>query len=103
MHTGDGWLEAEVLTVDRFGNVQLAAPGGALAGFGAAVDVAGVPAVRGGTFADASAGGLVVLVDSADRVAVAVAGGRAAVVLGVVPGDVLRIADRADPPGGMAG
>jgi hypothetical protein len=90
--TGEGWLEAEVLTVDRFGNVQLAAPGRALAGLGEAVTVGGVPAVRGGTFSDAPAGGLVVLVDSTDRVAVAVNGGRAAVVLGVAPGDVLRIA-----------
>lgn len=100
VQAGDGWLEAEVLTVDRFGNVQLAAPGGALAGFGDALTVAGVPAVRGGTFADAPAGGLVVLVDSADRVAVAVHGGRAAVVLGVAPGDLLRIAGRT---GGVAG
>ena len=29
---GDGWLEAEVLTVDRFGNVQLAADGSMLSG-----------------------------------------------------------------------
>ncbi|MPZ25166.1 MAG: hypothetical protein GEV12_01605 [Micromonosporaceae bacterium] len=92
--TGPGWLEAEVVTVDRFGNVQLAAPGAALAGVGGlgdAVSVGGVPAVRGATFADAPAGGLVVLVDSTDRVAVAVHGGRAAVVLGVAPGEVLRI------------
>jgi hypothetical protein len=89
--TGDGWLEAEVLTVDRFGNLQLAAPGAALAGLGSAVTVGGVPAVCGGTFADAGAGGVVVLVDATDRVAVAVNGGRAAVVLGVAPGDVLRI------------
>ena len=91
---GPGWLEAEVLTVDRFGNVQLAAQATALAGLGAAVTVGGVPAVRGGTFADAPAGGLVVLADSTDRVAVAVNGGRAAVVLGVAPGDLLRIADQ---------
>lgn len=89
---GDGWLEAEVLTVDRFGNVQLAALGDALAALPDRVTVGGVPAVRGATFADAPAGGLVALVDSADRVAVAVNGGRASVVLGVSPGDVLRIA-----------
>jgi S-adenosyl-L-methionine hydrolase (adenosine-forming) len=89
---GDGWLEAEVLTIDRFGNVQLAAPGEALAGLGTTVTVGGEPAVRGTTFADAAAGGLVVLVDSADRVAVAVNSGRASVVLGAAPGDILRIA-----------
>src|SRR2546421_1272866 len=32
VQVGDGYLEAEVLTVDRFGNVQLAAPGSALDG-----------------------------------------------------------------------
>lgn len=90
--TGDGWLEAEVLTVDRFGNVQLAAPGTALASLPGPVTVAGRPALRGGTFADAPPGGVVVLVDSSDRVAVAVNGGRAVDVLGVTPGDLIRIA-----------
>jgi hypothetical protein len=89
--TGDGWLEAEVLTVDRFGNVQLAAPGATIAGLGTALTVGGAAAVRGDTFADAPAGGLVVFVDSAGRVAIAVNGGRAAQVLGVAPGDLLRI------------
>src|SRR3954452_7359458 len=31
---GDGWIEAEVMIVDRFGNVQLAAGGSMLAGLG---------------------------------------------------------------------
>ncbi|MCW6010981.1 SAM-dependent chlorinase/fluorinase [Micromonospora sp. CPCC 205371] len=88
---GDGWLEAEVLTIDRFGNVQLAAPGEALDGLGPALRVGGVRAVRGGTFAEASPGGLIVYSDSAGRAAVAVNGGRAAVVLSVTPGDVVRI------------
>ncbi|MFC7545448.1 S-adenosyl-l-methionine hydroxide adenosyltransferase family protein [Plantactinospora sp. GCM10030261] len=88
---GDGWLEAEVLTVDRFGNVQLAAPGPALAGLGRTLRVGGVPAVRGDTFAAAPPGGLVAYVDSADRVAIAVNGGRAAVVLTVEPGDMVRV------------
>lgn len=91
---GDGWLEAEVLTVDRFGNVQLAAPASALDGFGPALSVGGVHAVRGNTFGDAPPGGLVVFADSADRVAVAVNGGRAVVVLAAAPGDVLRLTDR---------
>jgi hypothetical protein len=89
---GDGWVEAEVLTVDRFGNVQLAARAPDIAALGDRLSVAGVRAVRGGTFADAPAGGLVIYVDSADQVAVAVNGGRAVVVLGVVPGDVVRLA-----------
>jgi S-adenosylmethionine hydrolase len=91
VESGPGWLEAEVLTVDRFGNVQLAAPATALDGLGEALSVGGVRAVRGSTFADAPAGGLVVFTDSAGRVAVAVNGGRAAVVLAVTPGDLLRI------------
>jgi S-adenosylmethionine hydrolase len=88
---GDGWVEAEVLTVDRFGNVQLAAREDDVLGLGLQLRVGGVRATRGSTFADAPAGGLVVYVDSAERVAVAVNGGRAAVVLGVTPGDVLRL------------
>ncbi|MFD0823953.1 SAM hydroxide adenosyltransferase, partial [Micromonospora zhanjiangensis] len=57
------------------------------------VTVADTPAVRGETFGEVPPGGLVVYGDSADRVAVAVNGGRAAVVLSVTPGDVLRVVD----------
>jgi S-adenosylmethionine hydrolase len=89
---GDGWIEAEVTQVDRFGNVQLAAPGDALESLPAAVTVGGLRASRVRTFGDARPGELVVYVDSADRVAVAVNGGRAVVALGVTPGDVLRVA-----------
>jgi hypothetical protein len=88
---GDGWLEAEVLTVDRFGNVQLAFIAPTLVGFGMNLRVGGEPAVRGRTFGDAPPGGLVVLIDSADRVAVAANGSSAAHLLSVAPGDVLRI------------
>ncbi|MEV0270790.1 SAM-dependent chlorinase/fluorinase [Hamadaea sp. NPDC050747] len=88
---GDGWLEAEVLTIDRFGNVQLAADGSLLAGLPSQIVVGGCRAINGATFADAPQGGMVVFPDSAERLAVAVNGGRAAVVLGVTAGDVLRI------------
>jgi S-adenosylmethionine hydrolase len=88
---GDGYLEAEVLTVDRFGNVQLAAPGEALAGLPDELTVGGMRAVKGDTFADAQPGGLVIYADSANRVAVAINGGRAVIALSVTPGDVLRI------------
>jgi len=88
---GPDWVEAEVLTIDRFGNVQLVAAPEDLDGLGDTLLVGGVHAVRGRTFADASSGDLVVYVDSAGRVAVAVNGGRAAVVLAVAPGDVLRL------------
>ncbi|NUT31881.1 MAG: SAM-dependent chlorinase/fluorinase [Hamadaea sp.] len=88
---GDGWVESEVLTIDRFGNVQLAAAGALLNELPGQIVVGGCRAINGSTFADAPQGGLVVYADSAERVAVAVNGGRAAVVLGVTPGDVLRI------------
>jgi S-adenosylmethionine hydrolase len=90
---GDGWLEAEVATIDRFGNVQLAASGDALDRLGDLLRVGGVTARRAATFGDAAAGQLVVYVDSADRVAVAINGGRAVVALGVTPGDVLHISN----------
>jgi S-adenosylmethionine hydrolase len=88
---GDGWLEAEVTAVDRFGNVQLAASAPDLDGFPSTVVVGGLRAARGRTFGDARPGELVVYGDSAGRVAVAVNGGRAVVALGVTPGDVLRV------------
>ncbi|KUL35792.1 SAM hydrolase/SAM-dependent halogenase family protein [Actinoplanes awajinensis] len=92
---GDGWIEAEVLTVDRFGNVQLAANGTMLTGLAPELVVNGtVRARRGGTFADVGAGELLVYTDSADQVAIAVNNGRAVVVLSVVPGDMVRIAER---------
>lgn len=91
---GDGWLEAEVVMIDRFGNVQLAADGALLADLGDELVVGGVRARRGETFADAPPGELLVFSDSAGRVAVAVNGGRAVVLLSVAPGDVVRIAAR---------
>ncbi|MGI5522768.1 SAM hydrolase/SAM-dependent halogenase family protein [Micromonospora sp. CA-259024] len=93
----DDGFTAEVSTVDHFGNVQLAAPAHLLSPLPAALRVGppgpapARPAVRGRTFGDAPAGGLVVYVDSADLVAVAVNGGRAVDLLQVAPGDVLRV------------
>jgi S-adenosylmethionine hydrolase len=89
-----GTLRAEVLSVDGFGNVQLAATGADLAAAalrpGAAVRVAAAGTVRaariGRTFADVPAGALLVLADSAGHVAVAVNGGNAAALLGVADG-----------------
>ncbi|HEX6756199.1 MAG TPA: SAM-dependent chlorinase/fluorinase, partial [Mycobacteriales bacterium] len=84
-----GLVLADVLAVDRYGNVQLAATGGdlAAAGLEGTVLVCGRPAVLGKTFADAPPGELVVLVDSAGQAAVAVNGDSAASALGVEPGD----------------
>jgi hypothetical protein len=92
---GDGWLEAEVMTVDRFGNVQLAAGGAALAGLGPELILNGnVRARRGNTFGDVGPGDLLVYEDSAGRVAIAVNHGRAVVVLSVRTGDMVRVAER---------
>src|SRR5256714_5362634 len=88
---GDDYLEAEVLTVDRFGNVQLAAPGPALDGLDEHLLVGGVRATRAETFADGQPGRLIAYVDSAGKVALAVNGGRAVVALAVTPGDILRL------------
>jgi S-adenosylmethionine hydrolase len=92
-----GVVEAEVVTVDRYGNVQLAAPGEALAALPAELTVGadhsvGLSATKAYTFADVQAGHLAVFVDSAGLVAIAVNGGRAVVALAVEPGDVVRIA-----------
>lgn len=95
LEIGPGWVTAEVLTVDHFGNIQLAAGTVELATLGAAndvVDIAGVPAVLGQTFGSAGPAELVVYVDSSDRAAIAVNGGNAAERLGVSPGDVVRLA-----------
>jgi S-adenosyl-L-methionine hydrolase (adenosine-forming) len=90
---GDGYVEAEVVTVDRFGNVQLAAPGPTLDGLAEHLVVGGVRATRAGTFADGAPGSLIAYVDSAGQVALGINGGRAVVALAVTPGDVLRLAD----------
>jgi S-adenosylmethionine hydrolase len=82
-----------VLTVDRFGNVQLAATGQALDPLSDRLIAGGLHAIKGVTFGDTPPGALVVYVDSADRVAVAINGGRAVVALAVTPGDLVRIAN----------
>ncbi|MBN1171119.1 MAG: SAM-dependent chlorinase/fluorinase [Micromonosporaceae bacterium] len=89
---GDGWVNAEVRSIDRFGNVQLAAPGEALAGLGQRLLVETMPATRTATFGEAPRGSLVVFTDSAGFVAVGIHGGRAVVALSVQPGDLIRIA-----------
>lgn len=91
--SGSGWFCAEVLAIDHFGNVQLAAPAAALDGLPPTLRVGHLPARRAATFGDAPAGTLVVLADSAGRVALAVNGGRADAVLSLVPGQMIRITD----------
>jgi S-adenosylmethionine hydrolase len=89
-----GRVESDVLVVDRFGNVQLAATAGDVHAAGLAL---GTPlTVRAGsavlsatlstTFGEVAPGAAVVHVDSSDHLAVAINGGSAAAQLDVVPG-----------------
>lgn len=98
VEVGDGRLATEVLTVDHFGNVQLAArkadldaarPGHALVTVeaqGRSTDVR-----LATTFADVPPGQLVCYVDSAGHVALAVNQGNAAGLLGVQPTDPVTL------------
>jgi S-adenosyl-L-methionine hydrolase (adenosine-forming) len=88
--TPDG-VVVEVLTVDRFGNLQLAVLAATLPPPAGAVSVNGHPATSGGTFGDADPGDLVVFADSAGHLAVAVNGGSAAALLGAHAGDLVTI------------
>ena len=90
----DGVIEAEVVMVDRFGNVQLAATAEVLNGLPAELVVGGVHATKASTFSDVPPGQLVVFADSAGKLALAVNGGRACVALSVLAGDLVRIASR---------
>lgn len=85
-------VTAEVLTVDRFGNLQLAVRADSVPlDTGAAATVDGRPASAGGTFGDAAPGDLVVFADSAGYLAVAVNGGSAAALLGARAGDHVTV------------
>lgn len=93
----DDVLEAEILTIDRYGNLQTAAPASELRGAlgigqrGAAVLIGDVPATYGETYASVPPGELVVYEDSAGLVAVAVNAGDARERLAVRPGMMLRL------------
>jgi S-adenosyl-L-methionine hydrolase (adenosine-forming) len=95
LRRGERWLEAEVLAVDTFGNVQLPADERVLGAVGAAVGVrvslSGQVATRAVTFGSVPLGELVLYVDSAGLAAAAVNGGSAAERLGVGVGDVVRL------------
>ncbi len=98
VEVGDGRLATEVLTVDHFGNVQLAArqadlDAARLGETPAAVEakVRATNVALGATFADVAPGELVGYVDSAGHVALAVNQGRAADVLGVRPSDPVTL------------
>lgn len=97
VEVGPGRLAAEVLAIDTFGNLQLAATAADLAAAtlppDVAVEVNGTAraARTGRTFADAGPGRLVVLADSAGHAAVAVEGGSAAAELGVGDGQLVVV------------
>jgi S-adenosyl-L-methionine hydrolase (adenosine-forming) len=95
----EGWLTAEVVLIDRFGNVQLAAPGGSLVGLGSDhLDVVVVgashPARRVRTFAELDVGALGVLVDSDGHAAIVLRDGSAARRVGVSAGDEVEVRAR---------
>jgi S-adenosylmethionine hydrolase len=94
VRVADGVVEAEVVMVDRFGNVQLAADPRAAAALPERLTVAGMPARKALTFSDVGEGHLVLYADSAGKLALAINGGRAAVALSVQPGDLVRISGR---------
>ncbi|HEY3503626.1 MAG TPA: SAM-dependent chlorinase/fluorinase [Actinocatenispora sp.] len=97
VRSGHGYVEVEVLTVDRFGNVQLAAGQEILAELGAAIAVsvaAGATGFRvraGDTFGSVGRGEPLLFLDSADQLSLAVNGGSAAERYALGPGDVLRL------------
>jgi len=94
-----GAVEAEIVSIDGFGNVQLAATPEQLARAGLRLGDAIVvrargstfPARTGRTFADVAPGDLVVVADSAGYSALAVNGGSAAVVLSVRDTDTVVV------------
>ncbi len=92
-------VRAEVVTVDRFGSLQLAAHAGLrLWAPGTTVTVDGRPATVATTFADVAVGELVVLTDSAGHLAVAVNQGSATERLAAGQGSVLDVTVATDGP-----
>jgi len=97
---GDGTLAAEVVLVDRYGNVQLLAGAADLerAGFttgdriSASVTDRPHPVTVARAFGDVAPKGMLVHVDSHGHVALAVNGGDAARRIGAAPGDLLTLA-----------
>lgn len=100
----EGEAEGEVLSIDRFGNVQLSIPQGVTAELG--IRFGGTLIIRCNrrelaapyleTFGAAAPGELIAFCDSAGQISLAVTGGNAAEVLSLPPGARVRIA--AGPP-----
>lgn len=91
----DRGVETEVLAVDHFGNVQLAARPSDLAAFqlepGAVVHVGAHQVRRAQTFGDVPAGALALIEDSAGRVAVVANRASAAEMLDLHPGELVAL------------
>lgn len=95
----DDRVRVEVITVDHFGNVALAAGAAELAEIGVQVGTSVTlrwpageqPVLVGKTFADVAEGELVLLVDSASHLAVARRAGSAARSTGLRPGAVVEL------------
>lgn len=94
----NGRLATEVLTVDHFGNVQLAARSGDITAAGLTEGTVTVTlasrsvAVRhGSAFADVATGEPVLYVDAAGHIALAVNHGSAAASFGLRPGDAVQL------------
>jgi S-adenosyl-L-methionine hydrolase (adenosine-forming) len=96
----DGEAEGEVLSVDRFGNVQLSVPSAAAGDLGISLGSSviircnrrEVTAPYLETFGSASPGELIVFADSAGLISLAVRNGNAAERLSLPPGARVRIA-----------
>ena len=99
LRSGHGYVEVEVLTVDAFGNVQLAAGpevAAELNGDGRLLvrmtaGATGIPVRLGETFGTVEPGEMVAYLDSADHLTLAVNQASAAERLALGPGDLIRL------------
>ncbi len=86
----EGWLEGEVVEVDRFGNLATNLPESTVRAVGV-VEVAGRAVPFRGTYADVESGEVLALRDSDGRIEIAVRGGSAARRLGAGVGASVRV------------
>jgi S-adenosyl-L-methionine hydrolase (adenosine-forming) len=88
-------LHAEVLGVDRFGNLQTSARAGHLDALQGGIEVviggSTIPVSRAETFDDVAEGQLAIIVDSAGWVAVVINRGSAAEALGLAAGEPITL------------
>lgn len=88
-----GYVSAEIVHVDRFGNLCTAARPSDVAHLGNRVRIGELLAARGETFGSVDIGEAVMYVDSTDHVAIAVNGGSASDRLLLREGDVVELID----------